>query len=90
MLPCLRQGFSNFLFRSIASDRAIRLRVSRGMIDVVDEAAMAGDERVGELRAVFPLALGQLGRVALLVAEDDLDRPLRAPSRRSRPKARRS
>ena len=32
MLPCLRQGFSSFLFLSIASDRQMRLRVSWGMI----------------------------------------------------------
>ena len=32
MLPCLRQGFSSFLSRSIASERQIRLRVSCGMI----------------------------------------------------------
>jgi hypothetical protein len=32
MLPCLRQGFSTFLLRSIASERQIRPRVSCGMI----------------------------------------------------------
>jgi hypothetical protein len=32
MLPCLRHGFSSFLFFSIASERQMRLRVSCGMI----------------------------------------------------------
>src|SRR6266545_1937406 len=32
MLPCLRHGFSSFFSRSIASDRQILLRVSRGMM----------------------------------------------------------
>src|SRR6478735_1032881 len=44
---------------------------------VVDVAARAGDERVGELFLVLGLARGELRRVALLVAEDDLDRSLR-------------
>src|SRR6266478_1563680 len=41
---------------------------------VVDVAARAGDERVRELGLVLGLARREFGRVALLLAEDDLDR----------------
>ena len=44
---------------------------------VVDEAAGAGHKRVGELGLVLGFALGELGGVVLLFAEDDLHR---APS----------
>src|ERR1700712_4350078 len=38
---------------------------------VVDVAARAGHERVGEAGLVFGLAGGKLGRVVLVLAEDD-------------------
>src|SRR3954454_23279402 len=43
---------------------------------VVDEAPVAGDEGVGELLLVLLLSRGDLRRVALLLAEDDLHRTL--------------
>src|SRR6476619_6348346 len=45
---------------------------------VVDEATRAGDEGVGEAGLVFGFARGQLGRVVLVLAEDDLHRALGA------------
>src|SRR6187455_2495272 len=45
---------------------------------VVDVAARAGDERIGELGLVFGLARRELVGIALLVAEADLDRALGA------------
>src|SRR5664279_4797255 len=48
---------------------------------VVDVAARARDERVGELGLVFGLARGELPGIALLLAEDDLDRALGAHHR---------
>src|SRR5258706_2530251 len=48
---------------------------------VVDEAARARDERVGEALLVFGLARRQFDRVVLVLAEDDLHRALRAHHR---------
>src|SRR5436190_17968670 len=48
---------------------------------VVDVAAVPRDERVRELLAVLGLARRELRRVALFLAEDDLDRSLRAHDR---------
>src|SRR5258706_4486602 len=45
---------------------------------VVDEAACAGHERVREAFLVLGLARRKLGRVALVLAKDDLDGTLRA------------
>mmetsp|Transcript_5902 Transcript_5902/g.14528 ORF Transcript_5902/g.14528 Transcript_5902/m.14528 type:complete len:493 (-) Transcript_5902:134-1612(-) len=49
--------------------------------DVVDEAARAGHEGVGEAGLVLGLAFGELGRVLLLLAKDDLHRALGAHHR---------
>jgi hypothetical protein len=32
MLPCFRQGFASFFFRSMARERQMRSRVFRGMM----------------------------------------------------------
>src|SRR5687767_12734987 len=44
--------------------------------DVVDETAMAGDEWIGEFLSVLLGARLDLGRIAAIVAEDDLHRAL--------------
>ena len=43
--------------------------------DVVDEAAGTSHERVGKLFLVLGFALGQLGGIALFLAEDDSTAP---------------
>jgi hypothetical protein len=63
MLPCLRHGFSSFLSRSMRERGRCAARLVRHD-HVVDEAAAAGDERVGELCAILRLARGDLGRIA--------------------------
>jgi hypothetical protein len=62
----------------MASERADALARGVRHDHVVDEAAGAGDERIGELFLVLGFALGELGRIVLFLAEDDLDRALRA------------
>ena len=79
--PCLRHGLSSFLSRSIDQRAADALARFVRLDHVVDEAAGAGDEGVGELRLVLGFARRELGRVALLLAEDDLDRALGAHHR---------
>ena len=48
MLSCFFQGFSSFLWRSMLSARATRLRVECGMITSSRIAALGRDEGIGE------------------------------------------
>ncbi len=81
MFPCLRHGFSSFLSLQHHQRAADALAGFVRQDHVVDEAARTGHEGVGKAGLVFGFLGGQLGRVALVFAEDDFHRALGAHHR---------
>ncbi len=73
MLPCFRHGFFSFLFRSMANDRQMRLRVMRGMMTSSMKPRRPAMNGLANLTRYSSVSSAIRSGIVQLLAEDDLD-----------------